>query len=487
MQPPFHASIDYQAHLPGLVIDGESIRHGRDTRPVVNPATGLAMGDVVQARARDVSDAAASAADAFPRWAATPPDLRGSILNDAAALLSARAELVAELVALEVGKPLAQAQVEVAVAAQTLAWFAQEGRRSYGRIIPGTFDGIQFSVRRQPVGVVAAFATWNFPVINAARKIGAALAAGCTCVYKPDEEAPAAGFAVARALFDAGLPAGVLCVLFGDAPMVSGELLDAPQVRKLSFTGSVAVGRHLGKLAAERNIRTTMELGGHAPVIVCADADLEAAARQMVASKFRNSGQVCVAPTRILVQDAVFDAFAERFVAAARALKVGNPLDPQCDMGPLIHERRRIATEDLVHDAQRAGAKVLCGGDRKAGPGFYYLPTVLARVPLAARAMTEEPFGPVALVNAFGTLEEAILEANRLPLGLAAYVYSSSHKSVRILSQGVDAGMVAVNTAVVSRVEAPFSGVRHSGHGAENGIEGLDAYLTTKSISEAVI
>ncbi len=468
-------------------IDGEYLQGTqRPSQQRLNPATNASLGTLYHATPEELDHALASAEQTFAAWRDTTPQQRGTFLIEAARLLRKRVEEIAHDVTLEVGKPLAQGRKEAIIAAETLEWFAEEGKRVYGRILPGSHEGVYFSVTRAPVGVVVGLATWNFPVINAARKIGAALAAGCTCIYKPDELAPSAGIRVAQALVDAGLPAGVLNIVFGDPASVSSHLLSSPVVRKLSFTGSVPVGRHLMKLAAERSIRTTMELGGHAPVIVCADTNIEAVAKMAATSKFRNAGQVCVAPTRFFVERPVFNKFVQAFRGATAAQRVGDGLDESIDMGPMIHERRRSSVHALIEDAVGSGAQLECGGHYIDGPGYFYEPTVLSSVPQTARIMSEEPFGPVALINPFDTVESVVDEANRLPFALAAYIFTNDTFRTRYFKDHIEAGMLAFNSFMISRVDAPFSGIKDSGLGAENGIEGLEAYLTTKSISEAV-
>lgn len=457
---------------------------GRHSEAVIGAATGAPVGRVVHASSEDLDRAAALAAEHFPAWRARLPGERAAVLRRAAGLLRERADEVAHRVARELGKPLAQGHWEVQNAAETLEWFAEEGRRAYGRVLPARAGLPRFTVTQEPVGPVLSLAPWNFPVVNAARKIGAALAAGCTCVHKPAEEAPGSALAVAEALVDAGLPAGVLGIVFGVPAEVSSRLLASPAFRKLSFTGSVPVGKALMKLAAERCLRTTMELGGHAPVIVCDDVDLDRVLDLAVEAKYRNAGQVCVSPTRFFVASALYPDFAAGFARRANDIVVGNGLDPAVRMGPLAHERRREAVAALVEDAQRQGAQLLAGGRRLPGPGWFYAPTVLGKVPSSAAIMNEEPFGPVALLQPFDDLGRVLAEANRLPYGLAAFGFSRSADRLRQIADGLEAGMVGLNSFAISLPETPFGGVKDSGHGAENGIEGLQACLVTKVISQ---
>ena len=475
--------MNYQT--PQLLIGGRWIAHTDNSIPVVDPASGEVLAQLPIAGAAELDEALEAARSAFPSWSSRPPVERGRILKKAAELLRERSAAVAQLVTREQGKPLAQSQGEITMAADTLEWFAEEGRRAYGRAIPGVHGGVRYVVHKEPIGPVASLAPWNFPVTNAARKIGAALAAGCTCIHKPAEEAPSSALAVARALVDAGLPEGVLSVVFGTPAFVSEHLLASPIVRKLSFTGSIPVGQHLMQMASARGIRTTMELGGHAPVVVMDDVDLDPVLDLCVARKFANAGQICVSPTRFFVHEKIFDRFVEGFRRRSAGLKVGSGLDPSVQMGPLAHRRRPPAIQDLVDDAGGCGARVLAGGRRNPGPGYFFEPTVIAELPTRARLMNEEPFGPVALINSFSDLDSAVREANRLPFGLAAYAFTRSLATANYLAGALQAGMVGINNFRISLPDTPFGGVRESGHGAENGVEGLDACLVTKLVSIA--
>ncbi|WP_187971175.1 NAD-dependent succinate-semialdehyde dehydrogenase [Aquibium microcysteis] len=472
---------------PALLIDGVWIEASeRETQPVVNPATGRAVGVVPHATPADLDRALAAAERAFATWRHVNPRDRGRILKKAADLMRERQEDIARLATLEMGKPLAEARLETHFASEEMEWFAEEGRRSYGRVIPGRLHHTRFSVVREPVGPSAGFSAWNFPIGNAARKMGAALAAGCTMVYKPGEEAPAAALAVARCLVDAGVPAGAIAVVFGVPDTISRHLLASPVIRKISFTGSIPVGKHLIKLAADGLKRTTMELGGHAPVLVFDDADIATALDMGVQRKYRNSGQVCVSPTRFYVQEASYARFCEGFAERAARIKVGDGLEPDTQMGPLVHMRRRDAVEALVQDAVERGAKLLAGGRRIGNEGSFYAPTVLADVPADARIMREEPFGPVAVINPFGSLDDAVAKANALPYGLAAYAFTSSAAAIARLGDAIEAGMVGINSFNISMPETPFGGVKESGHGSEVGMEGIDAFLVTKTLSVTV-
>lgn len=469
-----------------LLIDGEArFGGGRVTEAVLDPATGDRIGVVTHATHGDVEEAMAAADRAFPGWAATEPARRSRILRGAAGLLRDRAGSIAELMTLEQGKPLVQSLGEVESAATIFEWSAEEGRRAYGRVVPGGPSGSRQLVVTEPVGVAVAFTPWNFPALTPARKIAAALAAGCTLVLKASEETPATAAALVRALYDAGLPAGVLNLVFGVPADLSAQMIAHPATRKLSFTGSTPVGKHLMHLAADRMLRTTMELGGHGPVIVCEDVDVEAVATMAAATKFYNAGQVCISPSRFYVHDSIYDQFVTRFANVAEAIRVGSGLDDQTQMGPLANPRRRDAMEALVADATERGAVLRTGGRRIGNAGCFYAPTVLADVPDDARIMNEEPFGPVVPIVRFVSLEDAFDRANALPFGLAAYAFAGSAKTVGAASRRLKAGMVGINSFAVSTPETPFGGVRESGHGQEGGTEGLAGYLDVKLVVQA--
>lgn len=470
-----------------LLVAGEWVAaEGRETVPVVNPADAAELGRLPVAAEADVDAAVVGAAAAWPAWRALGPDGRGAILRGAAALLRERAEPIATVATLEQGKTRGELLQEVQMAAAVLDWAAEEGRRAYGRVLAQRAPGTRVSVVREPVGPVAALTPWNFPLAGPARKLGPALAAGCPVVLKPAEETPASALEIARALVDAGLPAGVLSVVCGRPAEISARLLAAPEIRKLNFTGSTAVGSRLLALAAGNVARTTMELGGHAPVIVLDDADLATTIAHSVFLKYRNAGQICVSPTRFYVHEAVYDRFVEGFAAGARAVVVGNGLDEGTQMGPLAHARRVEAVTALVDDARAAGAELVAGGGAMSDrTGFFFEPTVLAGVPDRARAMNEEPFGPVALIAPVADLDEAVERANRLPYGLAAYAFTGAARSARQLADRLEAGIVGVNSYAVWAPDAPSGGVKHSGHGSEDGSEGLAGHLVTKAIYEA--
>ncbi|BBG03004.1 MULTISPECIES: NAD-dependent succinate-semialdehyde dehydrogenase [Pseudonocardia] len=459
---------------------------GRAVRPVVNPATGAAVGELPLATDDDLDEACEAAATAFPGWAATPAYDRYGVLRRAADLLRERAGEIGRATTLEQGKPVAEATVEVRGAADILDWFAEEGRRVYGRVVPARTPGVRQLVLRKPVGPVAAFTPWNFPITIPARKIGAALATGCTMVIKPDEQTPATALALAGALVEAGLPPGVLSVVFGDPAAVSTWLIRSPQIRKVTFTGSTAVGRQIAALAAEDVKRVTLELGGHAPVLVFDDADLEKAVRLAVLAKFRNAGQICIAPTRFLVQSGVYDEFTDRFAAAIGTVRPGDGLDPATTMGPLAHVRRPPAMAALVADAVEHGAEIAAGGGPVPGAGgHFWEPTLLTGVAPQARVMREEPFGPLAVAVPFGDLDEGLAAANRVPYGLASYAFTADRSTAHAVAEGIEAGMLAVNHFMLTAPETPFGGIKASGYGSEGGTEGVDDYLFSKLVSEA--
>jgi succinate-semialdehyde dehydrogenase/glutarate-semialdehyde dehydrogenase len=467
-----------------LLIAGEWVSDGgRVTEPVLDPATGRSLGALPHATPADLDRALAAAAEAFPLWAATPAYDRARVLRGAADRIRAKADDIARHLTLEEGKPHPEAKVEVLAAADIFEWFAEEGKRAYGRIIPGRGAGVRHMVLKQPVGPTAAFAPWNFPAVTPARKMAASLAAGCPCIIKPSEETPGTALDLADALMEAGLPPGVLQIVFGKPAEVSTHIMGSEVIRKVSFTGSTAVGKQLMKLAAERAQRTTMELGGHAPVLVFDDVDAKKVGALAAAGKFRNAGQVCVSPTRFMVHDRAHDAFLESFVEAAEKLKIGHGMEAGVQMGPLANPRRVDAMTAMISDAVAKGAKLHTGGERLGNEGFFFRPTVLSDVPMEARMMTEEPFGPVALVNRFSDEEQAIREANRLPYGLAAYSFTRDADRQARLAERIESGLLGINTFGISVAETPFGGVKESGHGSEGGIEGLEAYLVTKFVA----
>jgi succinate-semialdehyde dehydrogenase/glutarate-semialdehyde dehydrogenase len=452
---------------------------------VHDPATGEEIARLPVATDDDLREALASAARGFARWRATAAYDRAIILRDAARLIRERLDEIARILTIEQGKPVAESRLEVQAAADVIEWSGEEGRRAYGRVVPARSAAIRQTVLREPVGPVAAFTPWNFPAITPARKLAGALGAGCSLIVKPSEETPATALALVDALLAAGLPEDVVNVVFGDPPQISETLIASPVIRKISFTGSTAVGKHLAKLAAAGMKRATLELGGHAPVIVSDKADLAKAVSLSIASKYRNAGQVCVSPGRFFVHEAVYGDFVDAFSEAAGGLKVGHGLEPQTQMGSLTNERRREAIHALVEDARRRGGSVRTGGTLLDSPGFFYAPTVMTDVPFDARVLVEEPFGPVAVVTPFHDLGEAIAKANALPYGLAAYAFTQDVSESIRLGNEIEAGMVGINHFGVSFAEIPFGGVKESGYGSEGGTEGIDGYLVTKSVTTA--
>lgn len=468
-----------------LLIDGR-FRAGSagDVEAVINPATEDTLAEVPHATASDLDEALAAAKKGFETWRATPALNRQKIISKACDILEADIDNLARNLTMEMGKPVLEAKMELQVGIDILRWYGEEGKRAYGRIVPPRAPGMRQMVTKEPIGVATAFVAWNFPCVNVVRKVGGALGAGCSLIIKPSEETPSTAVSIARAFQQAGLPDGVLNVVFGVPDTVSRHLLASPVVRKLSFTGSVPVGKHLQKLAADHLIRCTMELGGHSPVIVFDDADVDAAIKVIGANKFRNAGQVCISPTRYYVQENVYAKFVEGFTEIARNLKVGNGLDEGVQMGPLVADRRIPVMEGWVNDARDHGATIKAGGERMGNKGYFWKPTVLADVPEEARIMNEEPFGPVAPVAPFKTMDDVVERANKLSFGLASYVFTTDGKKAMQMSEQINAGLVGVNHPGVSTPETPFGGVNESGYGSEGGIEGLEAFLRTKFVTE---
>ena len=468
-----------------MSIDGEWVGVGhRRTHQVLNPATGGVLGELPLADAADLDRALDAADRGFKLWRARPADERARVLKGAADLIRQRADRIARIATIEEGKTFGEARIETMATAGWLEFAGEEAKRNYGRVLTRP-SGTRHMVLREPVGPVAAFAPWNFPVGNPGRKLGAALAAGCSCILKPAEEAPNSAIEVLRALLDSGLPPGVAQVVFGVPDEVSRHLLGSSVIRKLSFTGSVAVGKHLLKLAADRMLRTTMELGGHAPVIVFDDADLDHALNTIAPHKYRNAGQVCVSPTRFYVQEPVYERFVKGFTERAAALTVGDGLVETNRMGPMANPRRLDAMEALIGDARKEGATLQTGGERMGNQGFFWQPTVLSDVPNSARIMNEEPFGPVAVMAPFKTYDDVVEQANRLPYGLAAYAFTQSSKRSMLIGDALEAGMVAINNVMIAGADSPFGGVKESGHGSEDGPEGVQACQVIKAISMA--
>jgi succinate-semialdehyde dehydrogenase/glutarate-semialdehyde dehydrogenase len=469
-------------------IDGKFVpaSNGRG-QDVVNPATGKVLAQVPHATKADLDAALVAADKAYQKWRKVSAFERGKLLRKAAELVRARAEDIAKVLTQEQGKPMAESRLEVLSSADIIEWYAEEGRRTYGRLIPARADGVRQMVLQEPVGVVAGFSPWNFPINQAVRKISAALGAGCSIILKGPEETPGACAALVRAFADAGVPAGVVNLVFGVPAEISNYLIPHPIVRKVTFTGSTAVGKQLAALAGAHMKRVTMELGGHGPALICEDADVELASKILSANKFRNAGQVCTSPTRFLVHESVFDDFRDRFVTAAKAVKVGDGMEKGSTMGPLANPRRVDAMERFTADAVKAGARLATGGNRIGNKGNFFEPTVLTDVPVTARVMNEEPFGPLAILNRFSKLDDAISEANRLPYGLAAYAYTRSPMTAQTIHSSVESGMIAINNHGLALPEVPFGGIKDSGYGTEGGADALDGYLNTKFVTMAAV
>jgi succinate-semialdehyde dehydrogenase / glutarate-semialdehyde dehydrogenase len=467
-----------------LLIDNQW-REGAGGRSiaVVNPATGLEIGRVAHSVQADWDAALAAAQKGFEVWRNTPAMERAKLMRAAAQLLRERVEGIATLMTLEQGKPLAESRVEVLAGADTLDYLAEDGRRIYGRIVPPRANNVQNQVLKTPVGVVAAFTPWNFPINQIVRKLGAALATGCSIIVKAPEETPASPAALLRCFVDAGVPAGVVGLVYGVPAEISSYLIAHPIVRKISFTGSTPVGKMLAGMAGQHMKRITMELGGHAPVVVCEDADIALAVKAAAGAKFRNAGQVCIAPTRFLVHKSVQAEFVKGMVEFTQKIKVGDGLAQGTTMGPLANARRMDAMQKIMADAVASGAKVEAGGSRLDGVGNFFAPTVLNDVPVSASVFNDEPFGPIAAVRGFDTMEEAIAEANRLSFGLASYAYTRSLKHQHMLAQQMEAGMLWINQPAMAVPEMPFGGMKDSGYGSEGGMEALEGYLNTRTVS----
>jgi succinate-semialdehyde dehydrogenase/glutarate-semialdehyde dehydrogenase len=467
---------DLKLFIDGVWKSGE----GREAHAVVNPVDAKPIADLPYATKEDLDEALAASERAWPEWRSTDVEKRGAILHKTAALLRERADHIGAILTQEQGKILAEAKAEVLGSAQLFDWYAEEAKRDYGRTLVRPAGQLS-RVIRQPVGPVATFTPWNFPIYLLAKKVSAALASGCTVISRPPHETPGCTTELFRALADAGIPKGVAQLVHGDADLISRTLIASRVIRKVSFTGSTNVGKHLMRLCADSMTRVTMELGGHAPVLIFDDCDLEKTLDMVVPQKFRNAGQVCVSPTRFYVQRGIYDAFLKGFAERTAKVKVGNGLEADTRMGPLANERRPQAIEAMVADATAKGARLLAGGTRGNG-GFFFQPTLLADVPNEAQIMNDEPFGPVAVSRPFDTFDEVIAEANRLPYGLAAFAFTENGRRANLIGDLVESGMVGINTFAISVADAPFGGVKDSGFGSEGGKEGLESYQVVKAI-----
>ena len=457
------------------------------TIPVVNPATHQTIGTVAFAEQADLDRALEAAEAGFKVWRQVSAFDRSKVLRKAAQLLRERAESIAQLLTQEQGKPLMEAKMEVMGGADTIEWFAEEGKRTYGRVIPARMPGVNQLVVKEPVGPVAAFTPWNFPINQAVRKISAALSTGCSVIIKAAEETPASPAELVRVFADAGVPAGVLNLVYGDPATISSYLIPHPVIRKISFTGSTPIGKQLAGLAGLHMKRAPMELGGHAPVLIFDDADITAAAKTMSFMKLRNAGQVCISPTRFLVQEGVYQQFVDQFVANVQAVKVGDGMDPDTKMSTLANPRRQQAMTTMVEDARKHGGHVVTGGYPIGEKGNFFEPTVITELENTAQAMNGEPFGPMAIINPFKTFDEAVTEANRLPYGLAAYAWTRSAQTATAVAAQVETGMMTINHLGLALPEVPFGGVKDSGYGSEGGTEAMDPYLVSKFVTQATL
>lgn len=467
-----------------LYIDGEFIDGGnRRTEDVTNPSTLEVLGKLPHATTADLDRALAAADRAFQTWRHSSPMQRSEILRKVGQLSRDRAQEIGRNLTLDQGKPLAEAVGEITACADHCDWHAEECRRIYGRVVLPRSPEVRQLVLREPIGVCAAFTPWNFPYNQAIRKICAAIGAGCTIILKGPEDSPSAVMAIARMFHEAGLPPGVLNIVWGVPSEVSDYLIRSPIVRKVSFTGSVPVGKHLASLAGAHMKRVTMELGGHSPVLVFDDADIDRAAKMLARFKVRNAGQVCVSPTRFYVHENAYEQFLAGFVDTLKTVKVGDGLDPDTQMGPLAHERRVPTMTKFVENAVKMGGKVVLGGEALARTGHFFSPTVITELPEDAMLMTEEPFGPIAPIVRFSDTDDVIRRANSLPFGLSSYVFTNSLQTATKVSNNLESGMVNINHFGSALPETPFGGVKDSGIGSEGGAETFDSYLVTKFVT----
>ena len=474
----------------GLLIDNAWKPSSRgETMAVFSPVSEEEIGRIPSASAQDIEAALVSAARGFALWRETPAWTRSRIMRRAADLMRERTEDIARMMSTETGKPLAEARGETNGAADQFEWYAEEAKRLYGYSIPPRAADQRMSVIYQPVGVALALSAWNFPALLPSRKAAAAMAAGCSVILRPASEAPGTCFLLGQCLVDAGSPAGVVTILTGPAQATVQQLIASPIVRKVSLTGSVAVGKELVRQCADGMKRISMELGGHAPVIVHRDADPVAAARATATAKFRNCGQVCISPSRFYVHKSIRSSFEETFTEVARSIVVGDGLADGVQMGPMIRARGLKAAEELIADALRRGAKLATGGKRPAhlNKGHFLEPTVLTGVPDEARIMQEEPFAPIAPIVGFSDVDEVIARANALPFGLAGYVFSNDAALAQTTAERLETGMVGINEMLIAAAEAPFGGIKDSGFGREGGANGIFDYLETKYIRHKLI
>jgi succinate-semialdehyde dehydrogenase / glutarate-semialdehyde dehydrogenase len=470
-----------------LLIDGVWCNGtGKQSIEVLDPSNEQVLGKVAHAEIADLDRALEASERGFKVWRKVPANQRANLMRKAANILAERSNDIATIISMEHGKPLREARGEMKKAVDLINYFADEAVRTYGRIIPSRVSGVLQMAVLEPIGPVAGFTPWNFPVNQLVRKVGVTLAAGCSMVVKAAEETPASGAALIRAFVDAGLPAGVLNLVFGIPANISNHLIPSPIIRKISFTGSTAVGKQLAALAGQHMKRVTMELGGHAPVIIFGDADIKKALEIVSTNKTRNTGQSCIAPTRILVQDSIYENFVTEYVNRLKSVNIGPGLDEGSRMGPLANIRRIQALELLMADASARGARIRTGGNRLDRKGYFFEPTVLTDVPRDARVMNEEPFGPLAVILPFSRYDDAIAEANRLPFGLASYVYTGSLKTAQSIAGDLESGMVSINHHGVGVPETPFGGVKDSGYGTEGGPDAVAGYMNIKFVTKSV-
>jgi succinate-semialdehyde dehydrogenase/glutarate-semialdehyde dehydrogenase len=468
-----------------LFIDGEwRSASDNETKAVTDPATEEQLGTIPVATEADIDDALSAAERGFEVWRKMGTWERATIIRKTADLIRERVDEVAIAMSLETGKPLAEAKGETGAAADQFEWYSEETKRIYGQIIGSRTHESRMAVIMQPVGVVAAFSAWNFPALLPARKIAAALGAGCSIIVKPAGETPASCAAIIQACHDAGVPKGVVNFVTGNSGAIASQLIRSPIVRKVTVTGSVPVGKQILALAAEGVKKVSMELGGHGPVVIFDDFDPIEAANVCAPTKFRNCGQVCISPTRFYVHERSYDAFSARFAEIAKSLKVGRGMDDGVQVGPMANQRGLDTIQSMTEDAIGRGAELLAGGKAPAGAnkGFFMEPTVLGRVPDNAKVMTEEPFGPIAPITTFTNYDDVMARANSLPFGLAGYVFSNNLSLATRASEDLEVGMVGVNEMLLATAEAPFGGVKESGMGREGGTFGIQDYLDPKYI-----
>ena len=469
----------------GNFIDGEWVKDNKKGENVLNPANENVLAFLPHASEKDLEKSLESAERGFKIWSKTPVQERAAILHKTADLIEDRADKIASIITLEQGKPIKESQGELQRTVETFRWNAEYAIKNIDDRSVLRSNGLKQKVRVEPLGVSLGLTPWNFPAFLVARKLAPALAAGCSMILKASEETPGTAVALIRALSDAGLPKGVVNLAFGIPAEISKKFFASDIVRKVSFTGSVPVGKQLANLASSGLKRCTFELGGHSPAIVCEDSDLEIALSTLTSFKFRNSGQVCIAPSRFYVHRKHYDSFVNGFVESAQSQKLGDGFEESTTMGPMANARRIDAMTNFIKNAVNSGAKLLTGGKRWGNVGYFWEPTILVDVPEESKIMKEEPFGPIAPIIPFDSLDEAIKKSNSLPYGLAAYVFTQSEESTEKLVESLEAGGIAINSAAPVPSDLPYGGFKDSGYGYEGGIEGVEAYLHKKLVSLA--